>query len=709
MARRSALAGIAAVTAAAAAGCAGGGSGTPRPARPPVRAVDPSATDAYTTAGKPLLLQVMAHPDDDLYFMNPDAEQLVRAGVPVVSVYVTAGEAIGKNWVPGMDRPVLDKAAYSAARHQGLRQAYATMIGVDAFTAWQTSVIDLPGGVRAESDVLVHGQHRIQLIFLNLAMLSPGRVRLPALWSKAGAVMQTLVATGSPCRTVSRYHHDTLVDVLAAIMAECRPTVIHTMDPDPEFQTHDADHPKDNDYGSCSDHRDHTPTALFTWKAMSQWVADATRRDHRAPRFTTLAFRGYYNQRWPHNLPPSVVQRKLRLVDAYGGDPRWECGNPAGCGDYGQGQGRALRSRKGWVRSTHHRYPGPQVAVRTDAAGRLEAYGVLGLQAARWRETAPGSGRWAAPQNLGGGPLAPALAQVTDAAGRVVLFGLRFTHLEGQGGGNVRELVALEQRTPGGGWRPWRSLGTPEQRPVRGRRVGTPVALATADGRVHLFARTAAKGLATRVRAADGAWGPWQDLGGDGVQDGLSAVVDRQQRVHVFAAGHDSVHHWTQDAPGGPVYFQPLTGLPQPSHQPGVALAPDGTLALVYRAPAAPSPLAYRLATAAGDGGPRAAIDGRELHGTALRHFDGYGPITALTVAGRRGTDAVLLVGRAEDGRMQVQKGLTAGAVPHRAPAGPLPVGASALVAGADQQVCVVGMGAGAAPWVWQPHPTSDV
>ncbi|MBB5937368.1 PIG-L family deacetylase [Streptomyces zagrosensis] len=709
MTRRSALAGIAAVTAVAAAGCAGGGSSQSQPARRPVRAVDPSSTDAYTTAAKPLLLQVMAHPDDDLYFMNPDAQQLVRAGVPVVSVYLTAGEAVGKNWVPGMPKPTLDRAAYSSARHQGLRQAYATMLGVDTFTPWRTSVLDLPGGVRAETNVLIHGRRKARLIFLNIAMASPDDMRLPALWSAPGTVMQTLAATGSPCQTISSYDHETLVDVLAGIMDTYRPTVLHTMDPDPEFQAHDAVHPKDNDYGSCSDHRDHTPTALFTWKAMSQWVADATRRDRRAPRFTTLSFRGYYNQRWPYNLPPAVVERKLRLVDAYGGDPHWECGNAAGCGDYGQGHGRALRNRKAWIRSTHYRYPGAQLAVRTDRSGRLEAYGVLGTQAARWRETAPGSGRWSPPQNLGGGPLAPALAVVTDAAGRTVLLGLRFSLLEGQGGGNAREIVVLEQRTPDGEWGRWTSLGTPERRPMRGRRVGTPAAVATPDGRVHLFARTAAKGVATRVREANGRWGPWRDLGGNGIQDGLTTTVDRQQRVHVFAAGHDTVHHWTQDAPGEPVYFQPLTGLPQPSHQPGVALAPDGALTVVYRAPAAVRPVAYRFTPPAGADARRAAIDAAALRSTPLRHFDGYGPIGAGAVAVRGGKDTVVLVGRAEDGTVQAQRGISGAAAPRRAPAGWLPVGTSALATGLDQQVCVVGMGAGADPWVWRPHPTSDV
>ncbi|MFD0512700.1 PIG-L family deacetylase [Streptomyces aureus] len=52
-----------------------------------------------------LLLQVLAHPDDDLYFMNPDTSQAVATGIPLVCVYVTAGEADGVNKIPGRPHP----------------------------------------------------------------------------------------------------------------------------------------------------------------------------------------------------------------------------------------------------------------------------------------------------------------------------------------------------------------------------------------------------------------------------------------------------------------------------------------------------------------------------------------------------------------------------------------------------------------------------
>lgn len=695
--RRRTLAALAAVTAATAVSCTNG-SPTTAASPAPVRSVNPLGAEPFTPVTgdqDTVLMQVMAHPDDDLYFMNPDAARLLRGGARMVCVYVTAGEAKGINRAPGTAIPAPDTAAYSASRHQGLRQAYAEMLGMDRFARWQRAVADLPGGVRAETNRLASGNREVQLIFLNVAMLSDNKVRLPHLWDIPGVVANTLVADGSPVREVYEYRHETLVDVLAGLMDRYRPTVIHTLDPDPDYQVHDAAHPRDNDQPGCSDHRDHTPVALFTWKAMSQWVADASRRDGRAPRFTTTAFRGYYNQRWPHNLPPAVVGQKARLVEAYGGSPEWDCGNPAGCGDYSQGQGRPLLNRKGWIRSTHHRYPGALPVPVTDQRGGLVAYGVLGTQAVRWRETSPGSGRFGAPRNLGGGPLAPTLSAVRDATGRQLLFALRFSALEGQGQANAREIVVLEETTPGGRFGAWRPLGTPHDDPEDGRRVGVPVAVATPDGRVHLFVRTADKGLATRVRDAGGSWREWLPLGGGEIQDGLTVLLDRDQRIHVFAAGRDTVHHWAQDNPDGPPLPQPPAGLPVPAGPPGAVLTTEGRIALVYRTPADPQPRLYTLDPRSGP-----AV-------TPLRHFDGYGPVAAHPVPVPGRADVELLVGTSIDGEVLLRYGTGSGTRPLRSPGRLVPVGTPAVLPGGADRLCVVGMSPGATPWIWRPAPTS--
>ncbi|MFF6960240.1 PIG-L family deacetylase [Streptomyces sp. NPDC008317] len=568
-------------TAAAAAlsGCTSQAQDT-APRRLPAPA-DPLATQPYRPQGDPLVLQVMAHPDDDLFFMNPDTLHSLQAGTPVVSVYVTAGESTGVNHEPfgPRRRHRRDQAAYSSSRHQGLRQAYATMLGLPHFTRWTTDVIDVGGGLHAEVDELRHGAMHARLVFLQVSMHElSSSASLPMMWEVPGTVLSYVVAQNAPAPANGRgtYTHQKLVDVLAGLMERFRPTEIRTLDPDPDIQVHDKRHPAASEQPGFSDHRDHTATALFTWKAMAQWVSESANGPGRAvPAFSTTAYRGYYNHHWPYNLPPATVALKARFLFQYGGNQAWRCGNPGGCGDYGQGENEPLANPKGWIRSTHRRYPGARRIVVGGAA-----YEVLGTRAVRREETRPGSGVWGPPQDLGGGTLAPALSCVRTRDGGTLLFALRFAVLEGHGGPNTRDIVMWRD----GGWS---SLGSPETHPDRTRRTGAPVAVAAPDGTVHLFARNAAKGVSTRVLTA-GVWSPWRDLGGAEVQDGLAVVTDRRGRIHVFASGHTTVHHWAQSKPGGAVAYAPLPALPAPGGLPSAALTPSGPLSLRYTLPATP-------------------------------------------------------------------------------------------------------------------------
>ncbi|MDX2920900.1 PIG-L family deacetylase, partial [Streptomyces sp. NE06-03C] len=100
MPRRTLL--LAAGATAAAAGCA-----VPAPRRRGPEA-DPAPGLAIASTRRALVLQLLAHPDDDLYFMNPDTREALDAGTPLVCVYLTAGEADGVNKTPGAPRPAPD-------------------------------------------------------------------------------------------------------------------------------------------------------------------------------------------------------------------------------------------------------------------------------------------------------------------------------------------------------------------------------------------------------------------------------------------------------------------------------------------------------------------------------------------------------------------------------------------------------------------------
>ncbi|MFE5619576.1 PIG-L family deacetylase [Streptomyces sp. NPDC056524] len=660
--RRAVLTTAAAVGATALAGCS-----VPAPRRGET-AADPAPGVPIASTRHAQLMQFAAHPDDDLFFMNPDTQRLLDAGVPLVSVYVTAGEHKGVNRIDGMPEAPPDRAAYSSSRHQGLRQAYATLLGLDRFTPWQKGVVTLRGGRHAEINTLVHGARRVELIFLNLPEHAPRRfTALPALWHDRALELRTHLSTGSPVDRSDPYDHDQLVDVLVGLLDRYRPTVVHTLDPDPDIQvSNEATRRRDSEQPGYSDHGDHTAAACFTWAALIRWVAEAQKGPGAIPAFVVTSFRGYYNRHWPKNLPPQLLKEKAGHLFQYGGDPDWECGNPSGCGDYGVGGNRPLTNRKGWVRATHHRWPGTGPAVVTRPDGRLDAFGVLGLRAVRWRETEKDSGLWGEPEDLGGGPLAPALGSATLPDGRTLLLGVRFAAFGGRGGPNRREVVVLEQRSPGGPFLAWRGLGNPERSDDRGRRIGVPVAVTVPDGRVHLFVRNADKGVSTRVRAADGTWSPWRALpGSEEIQDGLDAVVDADGRVHVLAAGRESVLHWVDSAPAAPL---PVSGDP-------VAAVPSrgrSGVDVYYRGPAARQLLSPGRGNVA---------------------FDGYGSVAAAADA-----QGPVLLGRNLRGRIQLRQGdrlftRTSGTAAVQAPALRLLPGGPVAV----------GLGADAHPWAWRP------
>ncbi|MGW8330510.1 PIG-L family deacetylase [Streptomyces sp. NPDC055897] len=653
--------------AAALAGCAVPGTGRGKGTGPAAPLAAPRT---------PLLLQILAHPDDDLYFMNPDTQHTLDSGVPLVSVYVTGGEANGDNRVVSDTGPhVYDKAGYSSARHQGLRQAYATLLGMDKYTPWDKSVAELRGGHRAEVNRLQHRGRSVELVFLNTAMHTPlgGRMGLPGLWADRSLRLPVVIATGSPLTRAKSYTYDSMVEVLAGLLADYAPTLVQTLDPDPDIQhSSPADRSHDSEQPGYSDHADHTAAASFAWAAL-------IRHAERGNAFLATAYRAYYNRHWPKNLPPRVLAEKAAHLVPYGGDKAWACGNPGGCGDYNVGGTRPLTNWKGWVRSTHYRYPGTRLLVSDDGA---HAYGVLGLRAVRWSRSA--DDRWGAPEDLGGSPLAPVLGAATLADGRQLLLGLRFSSLQGRAGANTREIVVLEQASPQGKFGAWKGLGNPERGDDRGRRIGPPTAIGAPDGRVHLFVRNADRGISSRVREADGTWSPWRDLGGESVQEGLSAVVDGRGRVHVFAAGVDTVHHWTQSAPGRPLAPAP-SRLPLAVDAVAPVAAGDG-VRLLYRSSADPgkarqdpgSPASPRLTSVHLDGGAAEPVV-----------LDGYGPV---------GAAGAYVLGTDEQGQVQL---VGAGRVLKR-PRGVVPVGPPTLYV-RDGKPLALGLGVDAAPWSWRP------
>ncbi|MFE9412264.1 PIG-L family deacetylase [Streptomyces sp. NPDC006704] len=590
------------------------------------RAATPADLDGQS-GGR--VMQIVAHPDDDLYFMNPELAQSIAANDQLVSVYVNCGETGGLNKVPGSTAPPKrDVAAYAGARRQGLRQGYAFMATGQAQAAWVTESVALADGTPIEVDTL-KGHPGIQLVFLGVRQHTsygsgPSK-GLTQLWADPSMVTSTLVSTGSPVQESHPVTRASLIAALSHLLDTYRPTLVRIMDPDPDMQAHDAAHRLHHDQPGYSDHPDHTATALFSLAALEQYQGPGKGRP-----YAVVSYRGYGNERWPQNLPEQLVRAKADVLNVYGGSPG-SCDFAAGCGDYDVGKDRSYGT--GWLQRTKLRYPAAP-ALRVDGQGRLTAFAVLGGQAVMWRETARSSSRWGAPQLLGAERLLPGLSACLTQDGRWLLFAERVASLGPSPKDNRRDIVIAEQRAPGGPFGAWSSLGNPEPDADHGRRAGSPVVVADGQGRPVLFARNWSKGISTRHRRPDGRWTPWLDLGGSEVQEGLSALTDQQGRVHVFAAGQDAVHHWSQSEPGGSFALAHLS-LPAPADPPAAVLRADASIALAYREAKTSRLVAGRLASGASE--------------WETQRLDlpvrGYGPLALLAQ-----DDAVLLAARNNEG-----------------------------------------------------------
>lgn len=96
-------------------------------------------------------IQVIAHPDDDLLFMNPDIQSDIEDGRCVRTVYLTTGDAARED-------------AYWRQREDGIRAAYATMAGVD--NEWTPSTMLVDGHTLATATL--DAAPGISLVFMHL-------------------------------------------------------------------------------------------------------------------------------------------------------------------------------------------------------------------------------------------------------------------------------------------------------------------------------------------------------------------------------------------------------------------------------------------------------------------------------------------------------------------------------------------------------------
>ncbi|MEV6951267.1 PIG-L family deacetylase [Streptomyces sp. NPDC051183] len=580
-----------------------------------------------TTAGS--VVQIVAHPDDDLFFMNPDLSRSLTAGTPVTTVYLTSGESDGRNQAHGAaakdpDQPA-DRAHYAEARQNGIRSAYAQMATGDRAAPWQRTVIATAGGGRAELDVLV-ARPQVNLVWLQLRearnSFSDNPDSLRGLWNGRIPALEPQLANGTPVRQPYTYTKDQVIRAMAGLLGQYRPTTIRIQDPTPGRYA---------ETGRYTDHQDHMYGARFAQAATARYAADVPVGER--PRFTVQNYLGYHNSTLPHALDPQTAETKTGYLKTYAWHDRENyCGSPSGCGDRkvaGSPTGR------NWAQSLRYARGDSASWLVEGVPGRLYAFSPLDGRMAVWSR-GPGPGAdWTGPALLPGTGIDPGATTARFPDGRVAVLATR-TVLGERPQDYRREIVYAVQSAPGGPFGTWQSLGTPEADDEDGTSaISTPSAAVTADGRLAVYVRDAHRTLRAREQQPGGGFGEWLRLGGEDLQSDPVTVTDAAGRRHLYATTTKSVLAWTSADAAGALRGPFPTGLPATTVP--LTAAPEGAgVRLYFRRPDS-GVVRTALATAGGGGTGKPAVSSvSEAGGRA-----GYG---AVGVAGR------LLSGRADSG-----------------------------------------------------------
>ncbi|MEO5770118.1 MAG: PIG-L family deacetylase [Polyangia bacterium] len=223
---------------------------------------------------------VVAHPDDELLFMNPDLKADIFAGKAVTTVYVTSGD--GQNGL-----------TQATAREASVRKAHAAMAGLANPTEGDWSCAMANYGGKSPRRCVLTAHPSVRAIYLRIL---------------DGKVPDVITGTANTIDSSTTYTGAQLTDVLTAILAEVQPGKVGVLD---ASQVHGSDHP------------DHVASARF---AFDVGRADGVVRELTMYRGYSMAEPSFATAPLPAaespNLSPAQYDEKSQIVQVYQPTPQ---------------------------------------------------------------------------------------------------------------------------------------------------------------------------------------------------------------------------------------------------------------------------------------------------------------------------------------------------------------------------------------------------
>jgi len=233
------------------------------------------------------IMQVVAHQDDDLLFMNPDLSHGMQAGNCVRTVYVTAGDA-------GFNK------FYWLSREQGSEAAYNYLAHLAPSTVWEQRTVKL-----ANNEFVTmanpRGTSTVSLVFMHLPDGSPsGRGFAASHFESVAKLDAQEVSSIQSVDKQSQYSKGQLTTAMSQLMQFFEPSEIRT-----QANYISSDYP---------DHSDHMAVGRFAQQAFS------TYEQHRVTTQTPASLKfyiGYPIHAQPANVTDGDLEQKQTAFFQY--------------------------------------------------------------------------------------------------------------------------------------------------------------------------------------------------------------------------------------------------------------------------------------------------------------------------------------------------------------------------------------------------------